>query len=119
MGRWGSWSMFSRRLITERTGYHKIVVYIQELYSVFFLDFNLGWIAGWSGIILKTTDGGTNWIRQFSNPPSENLHSVMFIDANNGWIVGDKGKILKQQMVEMIGQTNKARLAMISSSLLH
>jgi photosystem II stability/assembly factor-like uncharacterized protein len=66
-----------------------------ELYSVFFLDINIGWIVGWSGIILKTTDGGMNWVRQVSNPPGENFRSVIFVDQNNGWIVGDNGKILK------------------------
>ncbi|MCK7524199.1 MAG: T9SS type A sorting domain-containing protein [Ignavibacteriales bacterium] len=29
-----------------------------------FIDVNTGWAVGKSGIILKTTDGGTNWVQQ-------------------------------------------------------
>lgn len=66
-------------------------------YSVFFTDANTGYIVGESGIwgtILKTTDGGINWIQQNSGSHSH-LNSVFFIDSNVGYIVGDSGVILK------------------------
>lgn len=66
-------------------------------YSVFFTDANTGYIVGESGIwgtILKTTDGGINWIQQNSGSHSH-LNSVFFIDPNVGYIVGDDGVILK------------------------
>ncbi len=41
------------------------------------------------GIILKTTDGGTNWIKQFSLT-NANFSSVVFPDPNHGWVVGER-----------------------------
>jgi photosystem II stability/assembly factor-like uncharacterized protein len=63
--------------------------------DVFFTDFNNGTIAGstfFGGTILRTTDGGQNWILQISN--TGELSGVSFTDANNGWAVGDNGTIL-------------------------
>jgi photosystem II stability/assembly factor-like uncharacterized protein len=61
------------------------------LYDVYFTDINTGWIVGrkhdgtnpW-GEILKTTNGGSNWIAQIC-PTQAELSSVNFIDSNNGW----------------------------------
>jgi hypothetical protein len=39
------------------------------------------------GVILKTTDGGLNWISQRTSDGHE-LNSVHFVDSNFGWIVG-------------------------------
>lgn len=63
--------------------------------SVHFVNESIGWVVG--GIeeqgesysrIFKTTDGGSNWIRQ-EHPtyPILNLSSVFFIDENTGWTV--------------------------------
>jgi photosystem II stability/assembly factor-like uncharacterized protein len=48
----------------------------------------------WSGIILKTVDGGTTWVsnQNISVPP---LRAVSFADINNGIAVGENGTILK------------------------
>jgi photosystem II stability/assembly factor-like uncharacterized protein len=67
------------------------------LNSVFFLDSNTGYIVGDTTIgslsayiILKTTNGGLNWINQ--TPPFPNnlnaLKSVFFLDAITGWACG-------------------------------
>lgn len=63
--------------------------------SVFFIDSNTGYAVGGSvGTILKTINGGTNWISQ-TNPGTYGLKSVYFTDTNNGYVVGSDGKILK------------------------
>jgi photosystem II stability/assembly factor-like uncharacterized protein len=82
--------------------------------SVYFTDANTGYAVGFyivklgSGVfehgvvILKTTNGGTNWTMQNSGIPSqtnsgENVHSlnsVYFTDANKGYIVCDSGIII-------------------------
>jgi len=52
------------------------------------------WAVGKSGEILKTVDGGYNWVEQNmggANP----LQAVSFADLNTGYAVGDKGLILK------------------------
>ncbi|MEJ2494442.1 MAG: YCF48-related protein [Ignavibacteriaceae bacterium] len=53
-----------------------------------------GWVAGDSGTILYTSDGGTNWKRQTTNYTTP-LLSISFCDESNGWAVGDNGIILK------------------------
>jgi photosystem II stability/assembly factor-like uncharacterized protein len=82
--------------------------------SVYFTDANTGYAVGFyivklgSGVfehgvvILKTTNGGTNWTMQNSGIPSQtnsgqnahSLNSVYFTDANKGYIVGDSGIII-------------------------
>lgn len=65
-----------------------------ELFSVYFIDSNIGWVVGgypydyWiRNIFLKTTDGGDNWTSQ-SDGTSYYLTSVYFTDSNSGWAVG-------------------------------
>ncbi len=62
--------------------------------SVYFSNTNIGWVVGAYGLILKTTDGGLNWIKLVSGS-SKQLQSVRFIDNEIGWAVGAYGKILK------------------------
>jgi photosystem II stability/assembly factor-like uncharacterized protein len=63
------------------------------LTDVQFVDQNTGWITGWTGTILHTTDGGTNWNPQ--NPPPNNAYeSVFFVDDQTGWACGSSGKLI-------------------------
>lgn len=57
-----------------------------ELLSVVFVDETEGWVAGKSGIILHTTDGGTHWVRQESGV-TYIIDSLAFVEAN-GWAIG-------------------------------
>jgi len=43
-----------------------------------------------AGAILKTTDGGTTWVRLAVNDPQRNanLEGIGFLDANHGWVGG-------------------------------
>jgi photosystem II stability/assembly factor-like uncharacterized protein len=59
--------------------------------DVFFLDATTGWAVGSS--IYRTTDGGTNWTKQYGTPDSE-LADVSFADAQNGWAVGFANLVL-------------------------
>jgi len=68
--------------------------------SCCFIDRDKGWISGWYGFILKTTDGGKQWITY--SPPLKDqggsLNSIVFIDSNTGWAVGNfifNSKVLK------------------------
>jgi hypothetical protein len=58
------------------------------------VDDSTGWAVGYSGKIIKTTNGGTDWNPQTSWT-SKHLNSVHFVDANTGWAVGQGGTILK------------------------
>ena len=58
-----------------------------HLECVCFVDQNNGWAVGWYGTILRTTNGGDNWIFQF-NGATNTLYGVSFTDLNNGTVVG-------------------------------
>jgi len=60
----------------------------QELSSVYFTDANIGFVVGNGGTILKTTDGGLNWIPQYSGSTTDWFRSVYFPNANTGYTVG-------------------------------
>lgn len=88
----------------------------KTLESVYFTDTNTGYAVGWGGTILKTDNGGTNWITQTSGTLAD-LWSVYFTDANTGYSVGydwdnSKGVILKtinagtDWIIQIIGSSN-------------
>ncbi|OGC42782.1 hypothetical protein A2Y85_07090, partial [candidate division WOR-3 bacterium RBG_13_43_14] len=70
-----------------------------SLKSIYFVNPSEGWIVGGdydtitgqgtNGLILHTTDAGTNWTAQLSNAPLQ-LWGVHFIDNINGWVCGYK-----------------------------
>jgi photosystem II stability/assembly factor-like uncharacterized protein len=59
-----------------------------EFVAIQFTDLNNGWVAGRYRKILKTNNGGTNWI-QFNNTgliDSAYAKCMFFLNANTGWI---------------------------------
>jgi photosystem II stability/assembly factor-like uncharacterized protein len=56
-----------------------------NLNSVYFLNPDTGWVAGINSI-LKTTNGGLNWINQYSSNAS--LNSIRFFNSFIGWSCG-------------------------------
>ena len=73
------------------------------LKDVTFIDTMTGWAVGdvhwdpaqqgYTGTIIKTTDGGTTWTPQNTGVTAL-LNAVTFIDATTGWVVGNHGTIL-------------------------
>ncbi len=64
-----------------------------ELNDVCLIDDQLGWIVGNKGILLKTTDGGNNWIRK-NIPYQYDFLKVFFYNQSYGWIGTANGRIL-------------------------
>ena len=66
-----------------------------DLWSVCFSDSITGYAVGSGGIILKTINGGADWISQ--TPTTQDLYSVYFIPAkpNTGYAVGGNETILQ------------------------
>ncbi len=56
----------------------------KTLNSIIFLDSLNGWVAGDSGLIIHTSDGGENWETQFGND-SLNVVSIYFVNQEKGW----------------------------------
>jgi photosystem II stability/assembly factor-like uncharacterized protein len=63
------------------------------LSSIYFINSNTGIAVGYGGNILKTTNGGTNWLQKPS--ASTGLLSVYFINEFTGWAVGYSGLKIK------------------------
>ena len=59
------------------------------LRSVYFLDQNRGWVAGSSGTLLRTTDGGATW-KKLLPLTRDTLHDVYFADENVGWLIAER-----------------------------
>src|ERR1035438_9811671 len=65
-----------------------------SLNSVYFINTNTGYVAGDSGTILKTINGGISWSK-LSSGTMKHLASVYFTSDNTGVVVGDSGTLLK------------------------
>jgi photosystem II stability/assembly factor-like uncharacterized protein len=59
------------------------------LRSVYFLDQNRGWVAGSSGTLLQTTDGGTTW-KKLLPLTKDTLDDVYFANDNVGWLIAER-----------------------------
>lgn len=57
-----------------------------NLSSVHFVDSLYGWAAGDSGIIIHTSNGGTDWIIQDSKTEN-NIKDIFFLNRNLGWAI--------------------------------
>jgi len=66
----------------------------ENMNSIFFLDYDIGYCGGGSGEIHKTTDGGDNWLLLKTGLTTE-INSVYFVDKDTGYACGDDGKIIK------------------------
>jgi photosystem II stability/assembly factor-like uncharacterized protein len=59
------------------------------LRAVYFLDQNRGWVAGSSGTLLETSDGGQTW-RKLLPLTKDNLRDVYFANERVGWLVAER-----------------------------
>ncbi|MCE1163992.1 MAG: YCF48-related protein [Bacteroidetes bacterium] len=55
-----------------------------DLIESHFLDSLTGWVCGDSGLIMKTTNGGNNWIFQNSKV-KDAVHEIFFLNSRLGW----------------------------------
>lgn len=65
-----------------------------SLHDIHFINRYTGWVCG-EGIIKKTTNGGTNWIQQYSPITDKNLRHIFPVDSNLLYCVGTWEAILK------------------------
>ncbi len=64
-----------------------------NLETVFMINRMIGFCAGLNGLLLKTIDGGNNWIQNTGS--SGDFQEMYFADYNTGYIVGGNGLLLK------------------------
>ena len=53
-------------------------------FDVQFLNEEIGWICGNTGLVLHTSDGGDTWIEQ-NTPPNNTFYSLYFIDDGGSY----------------------------------
>jgi photosystem II stability/assembly factor-like uncharacterized protein len=66
----------------------------QTLTCIRFLNGNTAWAVGWFSNILKTSNGGSNWV-QVNSGVSTSFQNTFFVNVNTGWVVGQNGTIIK------------------------
>jgi hypothetical protein len=64
-----------------------------NLYAVEFVSDKVGYVAGYSGSLFKTGDGGDTWSGIYMGS-NELIRNMSFVDEQNGWAVGHRGSIL-------------------------
>lgn len=65
------------------------------LYDIRFINKNTGWCCGDGGYIIKTINGGKNWIRQGFGVTFEPLFGIHPVDSNVAYAVGFYRTIVK------------------------
>ncbi|MBA4850285.1 YCF48-related protein [Emticicia sp. BO119] len=67
--------------------------------AVHFSDASNGWVVGFNGQVIKTTDGGNNWVNKNItgvSPFTPPLTDVFGINSTTAWAVGDRNtKVFK------------------------
>jgi len=63
-------------------------------YDIKFINRNTGWVCG-IRTIMKTTNGGNNWIQQLTPAPNKEFYEIFPIDSNLVYCVGTSETILK------------------------
>lgn len=66
-----------------------------HLYDVEFINQNTGWACGDGGVVIKTTNAGTNWIIQPNNATNTILTGIHPVNANTVYAVGYWRTLLK------------------------
>jgi len=59
------------------------------LRALHFTDSLTGWVAGDSGLVIHTTNGGLDWIEQETNI-NNNIKDIFFLEKNVGWAIAWK-----------------------------
>jgi photosystem II stability/assembly factor-like uncharacterized protein len=90
-------SIENHMLVTQDGGVHwepyPVPVFTNSLYTIFFLNYSLGWTAGTGGIIYKTVDSGNTWEgHSVSGSP---VQSLFFVDTLTGYACGNRSLMLK------------------------
>ncbi|HSP39239.1 MAG TPA: YCF48-related protein [Frankiaceae bacterium] len=62
--------------------------------AITFVDARQGWVAGYSGELYYTDNGGRSWASRPSPNDGEKVNEMVFRDATHGWAVGNAATIM-------------------------
>jgi len=70
-----------------------------RLYSLSFPSPDTGWAGGFNNTgeskIIFTSNGGVNWVTNYTDPQSQGVESIFFVNPKTGWAAGLPGKIMR------------------------
>ena len=66
-----------------------------QLLKVKFVNRYTGWTCGYNGIMIKTTNGGINWVIQNTGVPGKSLRSLNVLDLNIIYSAGPFETLIK------------------------
>jgi photosystem II stability/assembly factor-like uncharacterized protein len=62
-----------------------------NLHKVFFVNSQTGWAAGDSSLVLRTTNGGVQWVRSVYDTVLGSSEALWFCDSSLGWVADSNG----------------------------
>jgi photosystem II stability/assembly factor-like uncharacterized protein len=71
----------------------------EKIQDIYFSDNNTGWAVStrfdsvWGSYIIKTTNGGELWQKEFFNIENNFFQTIYFFDSSNGWVAGSPSKV--------------------------
>ena len=71
----------------------RVRLWPDNLFGVDFPTADVGFISGYAGTVLRTDDGGENWVWSQVGV-NELLRRIAFVDTQHGWAVGHRGSVL-------------------------
>jgi len=83
-------------LAAQTDGFKSVLTpdYDFSLYDTYFLNATTGWVVGDSGLVVKTTDGGSTWTPQNCGTKVR-LRRVYFLNDKIGWIAAERRSVLR------------------------
>jgi photosystem II stability/assembly factor-like uncharacterized protein len=66
-----------------------------NLYDIKFLNERTGWVVGEGGTLMKTTNGGVNWVQMGYPVGGKPFNGVHIVDSNTVYVVGYYETIIK------------------------
>jgi photosystem II stability/assembly factor-like uncharacterized protein len=79
----------------------------RDVFGVYFIDANTGWAVGDWGRLYHTSNGGSSWTNQNTDPLASYLyHDVHMLSGTDGWAVGTSGRIARYNGANWSGQTS-------------
>jgi len=86
-------AIFSFPIFAQQNWYAENSGTNYPLNGISFVDENNGWVSGWGGILLHTTNSGQTWGLQ-NTQANYGLYCVFFTDLQNGWAAGYGGAVV-------------------------
>ncbi len=86
----------SKIIKTTNSGFNWSIQYYQTstyFFNIWFIDENTGFVVGFDGKFMFTSNGGVNWVDRYVT--GVDIWTIQFLNSNTGFIAGNLGMIRK------------------------